>query len=145
MVREAALSDVPELLKMAERFIGAAWTRIGVPFDMDTCRDLLCQLIYGREDFVLTSNAVDCMMGVYIHPWHFNRSVLTATELFWWAEPNCREAMTMIDRAECIVSDRGAKTFNMGALSHLRGAALGKLYERRGYAPSEIIHIKELG
>lgn len=144
MIRAATLDDCRAMLAMAEKFVGQAWGRVGVGYDEATCSRLLTHLIENDLGILLISNARDAMMGAVIHPWHFNADVMTATELFWWAEPGCRDAMAMVTEAERRAKALGAHTFNMACQSHMRGAALGRLYERRGYASSEHIYIKEL-
>lgn len=145
MVRSATLADIPAMLEMAERFIALAWSRVGVDFDPQTCHDLLAGLIENDAGIVLIDEDRKAMIGALVHPWPFNRNILTATELFWWAEPGSKAALTLWDEAERIARMKGARTFNMATQAHMRAAALAKLYERRGYTPSEHIFITELG
>ena len=144
MIRPAAHEDIPALLDMGERFIEKAWSRVHVPFDRETCSDLLAGLIEQENGILLTDDERSAMFGAVIHPWHFNRNVLTGTELFWWAEPGCKTALAMKAEGERLAKALGAKTFNMAHQHHMRGAALERLYRRQGYEPSEHIYIKEL-
>lgn len=144
MIRDATPDDIPQMLDMAERFIALAWGRVGVPFDPDTCETLLRNLMDSDEGILLVDEHCHAMIGTLVHPWHFNQSVLTATELFWWAEPDSKAAMSLWKEAERRAAELGARTFNMGAQAHLRAASLDKLYSRRGYVPSEFIYITEL-
>lgn len=132
------------MLAMAERFIAVAWSRVGVPFDADTCDLLLRGLMDGDTGILLVTNDCDAMIGAVVHPWHFNQNVLTATELFWWAEPGCKGAMALWEAAEDRARTLGAHSFNMACQDHMRASALGRLYQRKGYAPSEHIFIREL-
>lgn len=143
MIRDATPGDIPAMLDMAERFIAVAWSRVGVPFDRDTCETLLGNLIKHETGILLFAG--DAMLGALVHPWHFNARVLTATELFWWAEPRSSAAMGLWKEAERRAREMGARTFNMAAQEHMRAPALAKLYERHGYSPSERIFITELG
>lgn len=145
MIREATLEDIPALLPMAEKFIALAWGRVGVPYDQETCENVLVGLIAADDGILLVADELDAMIGVVIHCWHFNKNVATATELFWWAEPSSKAAMPLWQEAERRAEEKGAKTFNMGLQTHLRANALGRLYQRRGYVQSEQIFITELG
>lgn len=130
---------------MAERFVTVAWARIGVPYDRDAAEALLLALINGDDSAVFVTHDRAAMMGAVVHGWHFNPAVRTATELFWWAEPSARGAKSLIDAAERWAASRGARTFNMASQHHMRSPALGRVYERLGYAPSEHVYIKEIG
>lgn len=145
MIREATFDDIPKLLEMAERFIALAWGRVGIPFDGESCERVLRGLIDGEHGILLVDEPCKAMIGALVHTWHFNVNILTATELFWWAEPESKSAMALWQEAEKRAEALGATTFNMGLQNHLRAAALGRLYERRGYTPSEHIFITELG
>lgn len=144
LIRDATPDDIPVMLDMAERFIAIAWGRVGVPFDRETCTDLLTALIENPAGILLVD--VDCkaMIGAMVLPWHFNRNILTAFELFWWAEPDSGAAMALWQEAEHQARNRGATTFNMAAQEHMRAAALARIYQRRGYVPSEHVYITEL-
>lgn len=144
-VRDAEPRDIPAMLEMAERFIEIAWGRVGVPFDPETCADLLTRLIQAPEGILLVNGSCTAMIGAVVYPWHFNRNVLTAIELFWWSEPKSGAAMALWNEAERRALGMGAKTFNMALQDHLRPEALSRLYQRRGYQPSERIFIRELG
>lgn len=82
------------------------------------------------------------MIGVVVHPWHFNQSILTATELFWWSEGAYGGALRRA--AETRLRDLGVPTVNMACQHHMRSPALERLYRMDGYEPSEHIFIKAL-
>jgi len=136
--------DIPALLDMGERFVEKAWTRVSVPFDRETCNDLLRSLIDLDNGILLTDADLTAMFGALVHPWHFNRHVLTGTELFWWREPGSKSAMAMKAEGERLAKALGAKTFNMANQHHMRSPALERLYRMHGYEPSEHIYIKGL-
>lgn len=128
---------------MGERFIAKAWADKGVPYDEDSCRELLAGLI--DNGILLIASDGRGMIGVVVHPWHFNKHVLTATELFWWCEPGCKAGRELKAEAERLAAEAGAKTINMACEDHMRSKALDRLYRMSGYQPSEHIFIKELG
>lgn len=144
MVRDASPADIPAMLGMAERFIAVAWARVGVPMDHETCEALLTGLMAAEEGILLVNDDCTAMLGAMVHPWHFNANILTATELFWWAEPEAKDARALWAMAEAKAEEMGAQTFNMACQHHMRAEALGRLYQARGYEPSEHIYIRTL-
>lgn len=144
MIREAAHDDIPALLEMGRRFVELAYTRISVPFDYPSAERLLTGLIDSEEGILLTNGSQTAMFGAMVHGWHFNNNVKTATELFWWAEQGCKDAMQMRRIGEQAAKDLGALTMNMANQEHMRSAALARLYRMEGYRLSENIFIKEL-
>jgi hypothetical protein len=139
MIRAATPDDFPAMLAMAENFISRAWAGV-VPFDAESCAALL-DALHGNGILLITE---DCkgMIGVSVQPWHFNQTVLTAVELFWWCEG--RGAFELRGEAEKLAKERGALTMNMGRIHGMRDAALDRIYRAQGYRPSEHIYIKEL-
>lgn len=130
------------MLGMAQRFIEKAWARVGVPYCKESCTAVLEGLL--GNGILLIAEDGKGMIGVAVHPWHFNASVTTATELFWWCEDGCKAGAKLREEAERIARDSGAKTINMACEAHMRSAALDRLYRMNGYTPSEHIFIKEL-
>ena len=144
MIRDATVEDIPALLVMGEKFVNAAYSRVGVPFDYESCDMLLRGLIERENGILITNDDLTGMFGAMVHGWHFNMNVKTSTELFWWREEGCKEARDMKRQGEQMAADMGAKTMNMANQEHMRSAALTRLYRMDGYSPSENIFIKEL-
>lgn len=144
VVRDACPDDIPAMLEMGERFIALAWARVGVPYDAQTCEELLTGLIALPEGILLTDDGNTAMIGAMVHPWHFNKHVLTGTELFWWADEGSRSGMALKRECERRAREMGAVTFNMACQDHMARAPLERLYRRSGYMPSEHIYIKAL-
>jgi len=142
VIRSATETDIPRLLEMGKRFIDIAWSRIDVPYDEQSCTELLKGLI--ADHICLVPEDLSAMIGVIVHPWHFNRNVLTATELFWWTDPGSSAGRLLREKAELAARNLGARTINMACEHHMRSAALERLYRMNGYIPSEHIFIKEL-
>lgn len=142
MIRPATVDDIPAMLGMAERFIEKAWSRINVPYCEESCTGVLEWLM--ENGVLLIANDGRGMIGVAVQPWHFNRNVLTATELFWWCEDGCKAGTALRKEAEIQAKAKGAATMNMACEHHMRSPALERLYRMNGYTPSEHIFIKEL-
>lgn len=144
-VRDATEDDIPALLEMGRRFIDLAWSRVGVPYDEQTCHELLVGLMAMPNGILLTDDGNTAMLGAIVHPWHFNKHVLTGTELFWWANEGSRSGMALKRECERRAVEMGALTFNMACQDHIARAPLERLYRMSGYSPSEHIFIKALG
>lgn len=143
MIRPATLSDIPEMLAMGERFITKAWEPRGIPYDEESCTELLTGLM--GNGILLVAEDGRGMIGVVVHPWHFNKHAITATELFWWCEPGCKAGKALKAEAERLAREAGATTINMACEHHMRSPALERLYRMDGYDPSEHIFIKDIG
>jgi hypothetical protein len=139
MIRRATPGDFPAMLLMAEKFIEKAWAGI-VPFDAASCGDLLASL--HDTGILLVTESRDGMIGVIVTPWHFNRDVMTALELFWWCEG--KGGRELRKEAERLAREAGATTINMGRMEGMRDAALDRIYRSDGFRPNEHIYIKEL-
>jgi len=144
-VRDATLSDLPALLAMGEKFVDLAWSRVNIPFDKETCTELLTNLIEGADNILLVDDDVQAMFGAAIHGWHFNKHKINGTELFWWRERGSRAANAVKAAGEQRARELGADTFCMALQAHMRSDALDRLYRMQGYVPSEVIYIKEIG
>ena len=111
MIRSATEDDIPRLLEMARDFVGKAWTRIGVPYCEASCTEVLRNLL--ANGILLIADDSRGMIGVVVHPWHFNRSVTTATELFWYCEDGCKAGSALREEAESMARAMGAESINM--------------------------------
>lgn len=140
MIRDATEADLPAMLDMGRRFIEAAWSRIDVGYCEESCTDLLNGLM--ANGILLVPEDLTGMIGVVIHPWHFNRAVMTSTELFWWSEGGWGAALRK--EVERRLREMEIPTVNMACEHHMRSAALERLYRMNGYQPSEHIYIKDL-
>lgn len=140
MIRNADVDDIAALLPMAKEFIEQAYARLNVPYDKESCTDLLHRLIDEEYGILLTNRDCTAMFGCFVHPWHFNRNILTATEIFMWGEGGLR----LKNRAEEMAFELGAKSIHMANQEHMRSKALARFYRMDGYTPSENIFVKEL-
>lgn len=139
-VREAVEADLTAMLDMGRRFIEKAWARIGVGYCEESCAALLRSLM--ADHILLVAPDLSGMIGVMVHPWHFNRAAVTATELFWWSDGS--HGAALLNEAERRLRAMGIPTLNMACEHHMRSAALDRLYRLRGFVPSEHIYIKDL-
>lgn len=141
-VRDATPDDIPAMLEMGRRFVEKAWSRIGVGYCEESCTALLTGLMENENGVLLIAPDRTGMIGVMVHPWPFNHTILTATELFWWSEGSYGASLR--NEAEDRLREKGVPTANMACQHHMRSPALERLYRMNGYTPSEHIFIKAL-
>ena len=92
------------------------------------------------------SNIVGTLAG-YLEGTITDRDIKWGWASVYYVKPDSRSprvAIELLDRFEAWSKEKGAKAIIMGALKNVRGDALGKLFERRGYALYDMSYIKEV-
>lgn len=137
-IREANHYDIPAMVEIGARF--HAKSNVRVPFCRESVAVTLGNLIDHEDGVVLIDG--NAVAGALLHPAWFNHAHKTGQELFWWAEDgNGRHLFLALERW---AKDRGADSFAMIALESLRPEAVGALYRRNGYHPTEHSFLKVL-
>lgn len=79
-------------------------------------------------------------------PVYFNKAHMSGEELFWWMSPGSPPlaGIRLLESLENEVRMRGCVSWQMKSIDRLNGAAMGRLYARRGYGPLENSFIKRL-
>jgi len=144
VIRDALPEDIPSLMVEGRRFFDAAgWP---VEWDDASVEKTLHDLITTPGGILLVmeeGGRIVGMAGALVYPFYFNRAHLTGQEVFWWVAPSHRGSGTiLLSRLEDAARDRGAQSFTMMAVEHMRSETLGLLYRRRGYTPSERCYLK---
>ena len=68
-----------------------------------------------------------------------------ATEFFWYVLPSARGAgLQLLTSFEAWAAEAGATRVHMVHLLKLAPEKLGRLYQRRGYTPTETLYVKTL-
>lgn len=145
-MRPARSADLPELVRMGQRFHEASGLGQWYGFEPALFCEVLAELI-DRDDVVILIEPGQGMAGAFCYPVWFCPSIMTAQELFWWVEPEARGgdlATRLLDGLERWALEKGAVAFEMGAMEGLRPEALTRLYRRKGYEPKERLFIKRL-
>lgn len=137
MIREATLDDIPALLSIGQAFHKAAGLDRLAPLDLATLDQTLTNLIR-NENGVVFMDGQGGATGGLVHPCWFNAGHITGQELFWWA-PNGGRAL--FDALEAWARER-AHSWTMITLEALRPDAVGAIYRRRGYHPTEHSYVK---
>lgn len=149
MIRPASLDDCEVIVDLGEGFFTeAGWQDIADYVREDCLRSL--QFLATDETGILLVAEEDGeivgMAGGLVSPLYFNLSHKTGQELFWWIKPGQRGAagLRLIDALEQSARARGCTSWAMIALDHIDPERTAKIYERRGYRPSERTYIKRL-
>lgn len=148
--RDATLDDIDAVARLGARFFDEAeWSDV-TSWDHETVCITLRNLIEQDGGILVVcerEGVIIGMAGGLVHPAYFNRHHLTGQELFWWVEPRYRggAGSALLNSLEASARERGAQSWAMIALAKVRPDAVGKIYERRGYRPSERTYIKALG
>jgi len=139
MIRPATHSDIPGLLAMGDRFSEAARLIEHVGYDPASMERTFAYMVDDDNCciFIGESGAIGGMRSP--HP--FNLSHWIAQELFWWSEG--REGLRLLDAFEGWAAET-CGTVRMICLEAVNPERMGKLYQRRGYAPLEHGYIKGL-
>lgn len=133
-IRRAAHSDLDEIVEL-----GAAFHAYGpyafVPMDRSAFRGFCASLIDGGIIFL----SEEGMLGGLLNPLYFNRSVVMAAELFWWAPKGGRALRIAFEEW---AQDQGAIGVQFSGLEDERAPVARKLFQRAGYHPTETGYVK---
>lgn len=146
-IRKATLADVPEIVRMSAAFYPTTHYAAWCPMDEDSVAGLATGLIENDVFFVAEQDsALVGMVGVMLVPFMFNQAHVYATEIVWWVAPEVRGssvAARLLQVIEQPCRDRGAARIQMVHMPNSPPQAAA-LYERAGYARSEISYTKDL-
>lgn len=148
LIREAVADDLPRLLEMGRAFFGSTGYARIVPFDDESTGKTLTTLIQEPSGVLLVAES-ECglvgMVGGMVYPFYFNLGHVTGQEFFWYMEPDSRHSkigQRLMAAFEQHLQQAGAQSITMIALDSLRPDAVGAIYRRAGYIPSEHSYIK---
>ena len=135
----ASVSDVPHLLKLAQKFHAMSSWR-DRPFNRDSMRETFINIIR-NPNAILLYNGTGMIAG-FLSPIYFGGGIV-AQELFWFAEKNGRE---LIDAFEDWAKESGADGVLMVnlALDDRTDRVMDAMYRRRGYTLRERHYWKDV-
>lgn len=86
------------------------------------------------------------MTGCIMFPLYCNLSLNLAQEVFWWVDPEHRKGLggSLLDELESEAKRKGANVFMSAQIAGQRDEAFARIYQRRGYRPSENLYMKRL-
>lgn len=142
-IRQATLSDVPQIVEMSRKFYETTTYPGFAPMDDETVARLAgtlagAHVLLVAEAGVLAKSLCG-MIGLFIAPWMFNVQMITAHEVVWWVDPERLGAglgRTLIEEAIAACKQRGAVAVQMVHLSTSPPQAAA-LYQKLGFVHSE--------
>lgn len=140
MIRNATHADIPAMLAMGREFADDAGVTEWIEWDEASVEEMLRFLIDDERGILLVSDGG--MFGGFVYPHEFNQSVLVFKECFWRSQGI--EGVKMLKQAERLAKDMGAGLSAMFTPIKMKPEAVGRLYERIGYAPGERIYLRKL-
>lgn len=147
MIREAAPADAPEIARLGQRFFDQAGWSDCLEYNEADCAASLARMI-GADHFVclVSGEPINGMVSGVFGPAYFNASQVMGEELFWWVSDDAPQmtGIRLLSALEDAARAKGCVAFQMKSLARLGGDRMAKLYERRGYRPSEAAFIKRL-
>jgi len=149
IVRRASMLDMEALIRMGTQFL--AYAPQGKHFAINESEMVASwtRLLSSPQVVVFVGDrdgtACAMLVGVVGSMW-FAPSVLMASELAWWVEPEVRGspiAIRLIRAYEQWATESGASFIAMASLSLDSGPDVGRLLKKLGYTQAETTHIKE--
>lgn len=146
MIREACESDFHDIAVLASDF----WQH--TMFDDEFCYDSVYRMVSLCQDngllfvAVVDGRIVGFAAGV-VGALLGNSSVKVGNELAWWLNPECRGGslgVKLLKSIESKASDLGIKYWNMAFMCSSMPDAVELIYQKLGYAKSEVIYTKRL-
>lgn len=144
LIRLAEKKDLSLLLALTERFFNVSGYDSIARFDKNDVTNLLLSLI---DSETILTDGKSAVLGFVVYPLYMNTDCLVSQELFWWVDEEYRSTgvgLKMLNEAEKISKQKGAKTIMMLSLNDLDGDKVNKLYERRGYEKKEQTYMRAL-
>lgn len=134
MIRDAVEQDIPQLLKIGEKFHSLG--QLPCKFDHAAMQDLFLRLMNDENSCLFISEGGT--IGGLLSPYYCDPKWVMAVELFWWSED--RNGLKLLSRFEEWSEEKKAKEVRMTSMDIYprAGEILGKL----GYRAAEISHTK---
>lgn len=141
-VRHATFQDVPRMVELGRAFFSVSDMEALATFCPDSFAVSLHNMIHTPSAILLVAEVAGEVIGfagAMVFPAYWNDQALIGQETFWWVQPDYRgkAGAVLLHALESEARKQGARSFLMVSLEALRPDAVGKLYERRGYAPLE--------
>lgn len=95
MIREAELSDIPEIVEMAKAFHSETDWRDYAAFDEASLAETAQGIILADTGrfLVFDRDGLQGFICGFVNPLYFNKSVSIAHELLWWVRPGARNGI----------------------------------------------------
>ena len=144
MIRDAAIDDIKDLLRMGRAFFSATQYPQYMDFSEDSCTETFQHLISDDSGILLVydNKGLKGMVGALIYPFYMSGQI-TGQELFWWCEEK-GAGKGLLAAVEGKAKSMGAETFGMISLHGLGHERMDSIYTGAGYTRSEHTYLKRL-
>lgn len=148
LIRLATPSDIPALVRMGRKFWSQTAYR-AIPYCPDSIAAHCTQMLSDRLLLMGELEGRVCgSVGAVLGPLYANRSVLVATELWWWVNEDARNSgigRELLSGIESAAKAVGASIMGMIALDAVEPEKAKAIYSACGYVPAEHTFMKLIG
>jgi len=149
IIRPATEGDFQRIAEMGAAFWALTPYAKAIPYSPEAVTHYSAMMLeHGVLYVVEVGGMVVGSAGAMFMPALGNLEYKVGAELFWWIEPDHRNAGTgtaLLNALESGAKTVGATIFSMMAFEDLSPDKVGAIYERHGYVRSERTYTKELG
>lgn len=149
-IRHAQPEDLVDLLEMGREFLDHSGNSAFSSFDEPSFTTTIIALMSGVSGGALlvadSAGQAVGMAACVVFPFYGNMNTKIGQELFWFCKPDFRNGfgIALLDELEAEAKRKGADVFMSAAVAGLRDGAIARVYQRRGYKPSENTFIRRL-
>jgi hypothetical protein len=150
-IRPAQPTDIDDLVEMGREFFEASPFAQMTTWDELSFRVTIASLLVGSIHgsllvAVANEREVAGMAASVIFPIYFNIETNISQEIFWFVRPEYQTGIgaDLLDELEADSMRKGANIFMSACLAGKRDKALDRVYQRRGYTPSENLYMRKL-
>lgn len=148
IIRKATHDDIPRIVEMAERFYASTdYPAIGPASKASLAGLAIITMESGVMLVAQTDHGeVIGMACLFIEPFTFNPSILVASELAWWIEPEHRGGALAGRMMRAIENECHGMDVNVIRMATLRNSPpqAAAIYERMGYAQSDSHYMRAI-
>jgi len=141
MIREAEISDLPEIIRMGVLFADS----LGIPFDLETTIETAEKVMTSDDSVLLVDDGA--MAAAVTYPLFLNKDIIIAQELLWWVDKDKRGTGVGRDILEALEEWArivGADKLTMIAMHDTSPDFIDQVYLSNGYEPFEKTFVKVL-
>lgn len=148
-IRPVSPDDLPDLIRMAHAFHAASHVSESLPFCDQSFTETIVNMLVHQSGMVFVAESDDgqlCgMIGIGLSRHWFNRSLLIASDLFWWVDEAARGSsagIKLLAAAETWARECGCYVMVMAHTPTIQPEKVHRLYIRRGYAQQDTYYAK---